>query len=63
MTKLEDPRRSPEHFLSLIREQQRGRLKVYLGFDPRDMTDPGANGEEPDLTDHVWQILTGGMAP
>src|SRR5262249_3527303 len=22
----------PEHFLSLIREQQRGRLKVYLGF-------------------------------
>jgi two-component system sensor histidine kinase KdpD len=28
-----DPGRpSPEHFLSLIREQQRGRLKVYLGF-------------------------------
>jgi two-component system, OmpR family, sensor histidine kinase KdpD len=25
-------RPSPEHFLSLIREQQRGRLKVYLGF-------------------------------
>src|SRR5207302_3653451 len=24
----------PEHFLSLIREQQRGRLKVYLGFAP-----------------------------
>jgi two-component system sensor histidine kinase KdpD len=23
---------TPEHFLSLIREQQRGRLKVYLGF-------------------------------
>src|SRR5262249_43925329 len=22
----------PEHFLTLIREQQRGRLKVYLGF-------------------------------
>jgi two-component system sensor histidine kinase KdpD len=27
-----DTRRSPEHFLSLIRQQQRGRLKVYLGF-------------------------------
>ncbi len=28
-----DPGRPPpEHFLSLIREQQRGRLKVYLGF-------------------------------
>ena len=25
---------SPEQFLSLIREQQRGRLKVYLGFAP-----------------------------
>jgi two-component system sensor histidine kinase KdpD len=25
-------RPSPEHFLSLIRQQQRGRLKVYLGF-------------------------------
>ena len=25
-------RPTPEHFLSLIREQQRGRLKVYLGF-------------------------------
>jgi two-component system sensor histidine kinase KdpD len=24
----------PEHFLDLIREQQRGRLKVYLGFAP-----------------------------
>jgi two-component system sensor histidine kinase KdpD len=23
---------TPEHFLSLIREQQRGRLKIYLGF-------------------------------
>src|SRR5437660_6900117 len=27
-------RPSPEKFLSLIREQQRGRLKVYLGFAP-----------------------------
>jgi two-component system sensor histidine kinase KdpD len=28
-----DPdRRPPEHFLTLIRQQQRGRLKVYLGF-------------------------------
>jgi two-component system sensor histidine kinase KdpD len=27
-------RPSPEQFLSLIREQQRGRLKVYLGFAP-----------------------------
>src|SRR5205809_7061333 len=25
-------RPSPEHFLSLIQQQQRGRLKVYLGF-------------------------------
>jgi two-component system sensor histidine kinase KdpD len=25
-------RPAPEHFLNLIREQQRGRLKVYLGF-------------------------------
>ena len=25
---------NPEHFLSLLREQQRGRLKVYLGFAP-----------------------------
>jgi two-component system sensor histidine kinase KdpD len=25
-------RPSPEHFLALIRQQQRGRLKVYLGF-------------------------------
>jgi len=25
-------RPAPEHFLSLIREQQRGRLKIYLGF-------------------------------
>jgi two-component system sensor histidine kinase KdpD len=28
----EAERRPPEHFLSLIRQQQRGRLKVYLGF-------------------------------
>jgi two-component system sensor histidine kinase KdpD len=27
-------RPAPEHFLSLIRDQQRGRLKVYLGFAP-----------------------------
>ncbi|OAI48315.1 histidine kinase [Planctomycetaceae bacterium SCGC AG-212-F19] len=28
-----DPARpSPEHFLGLIRQQQRGRLKIYLGF-------------------------------
>lgn len=27
-------RRRPEHFLGLIRNQQRGRLKVYLGFAP-----------------------------
>src|SRR5437764_4070919 len=28
-----DPNRPPpEHFLTLIREQQRGRLKIYLGF-------------------------------
>src|SRR6266545_3850931 len=28
-----DPiRPTPEHFLTLIRQQQRGRLKVYLGF-------------------------------
>src|SRR5580700_3036092 len=27
-------RPSPEHFLSLIRQQKRGRLKVYLGFAP-----------------------------
>src|SRR3954449_13037798 len=25
-------RPSPEHFLSLIQQQQRGRLKIYLGF-------------------------------
>lgn len=28
----EAARPSPEHFLTLIRQQQRGRLKVYLGF-------------------------------
>jgi len=27
-------RPAPEHFLSLIRDQQQGRLKVYLGFAP-----------------------------
>lgn len=30
----EQTRPNPEQFLSLIREQQRGRLKVYLGFAP-----------------------------
>src|SRR5271169_5547936 len=30
MTQIERPR--PEQFLSLIRQQQRGRLKIYLGF-------------------------------
>ena len=30
---INDPSRPPpEHFLTLIRQQQRGRLKVYLGF-------------------------------
>src|SRR5580704_4756997 len=28
----EEPRPRPEHFLSLIQKQQRGRLKIYLGF-------------------------------
>jgi two-component system sensor histidine kinase KdpD len=28
----DDSRPPPEHFLTLIRQQQRGRLKVYLGF-------------------------------
>jgi len=28
----EDDRPPPEHFLGLIRQQQRGRLKIYLGF-------------------------------
>ncbi|CAN5492147.1 hypothetical protein BH11PLA2_BH11PLA2_22440 [soil metagenome] len=30
----EPPRPAPEHFLSMIRDQQRGRLKIYLGFAP-----------------------------
>lgn len=30
----EQPRTTPEQFLSMLREQQRGRLKVYLGFAP-----------------------------
>lgn len=30
----EKTRLAPEHFLSLIRDQQRGRLKIYLGFAP-----------------------------
>src|SRR5437899_11712767 len=29
---IDTARPSPEHFLTLIRQQQRGRLKVYLGF-------------------------------
>jgi two-component system, OmpR family, sensor histidine kinase KdpD len=29
---IDQARPSPEHFLTLIRQQQRGRLKVYLGF-------------------------------
>lgn len=28
----DDARPAPEHFLSLIRQQSRGRLKIYLGF-------------------------------
>src|SRR6516162_5984622 len=33
MTVLTEPDRpSPEQFLTLIRQQQRGRLKIYLGF-------------------------------
>ncbi|HVK19620.1 MAG TPA: universal stress protein [Fimbriiglobus sp.] len=34
MTGPDDARPKPEQFLSLIREQRRGRLKVYLGFAP-----------------------------
>jgi two-component system sensor histidine kinase KdpD len=34
MTPFGERRPSPEHFLTLIRQQQRGRLKVYLGFAP-----------------------------
>ena len=30
----DDSGKRAEHFLSLIREQQRGRLKIYLGFAP-----------------------------
>src|SRR5437762_8143844 len=29
---VDESRPSPERFLSLIQQQQRGRLKVYLGF-------------------------------
>jgi len=32
MTNKDDSRQPPEHFLSLIRQRQRGRLKIYLGF-------------------------------
>src|SRR5215468_3553822 len=32
MTDNNENRPPPEHFLTLIRQQQRGRLKVYLGF-------------------------------
>jgi two-component system sensor histidine kinase KdpD len=34
MTQLNDVRPRPEQFLALIRDQRRGRLKVYLGFAP-----------------------------
>src|SRR5438132_12752820 len=34
MTPANEARPRPEQFLSLIRQQQRGRLKVYLGFAP-----------------------------
>jgi two-component system, OmpR family, sensor histidine kinase KdpD len=34
MSTVDSSRPPPEHFLSLIREQQRGRLKIYLGFAP-----------------------------
>jgi len=34
MTEETKSRPRPEQFLSLIREQQRGRLKIYLGFAP-----------------------------
>ena len=34
MSSADAGRPPPEHFLSLIRDQQRGRLKVYLGFAP-----------------------------
>jgi two-component system, OmpR family, sensor histidine kinase KdpD len=29
---MQENRPAPEHFLTLIRQQQRGRLKIYLGF-------------------------------
>jgi two-component system, OmpR family, sensor histidine kinase KdpD len=29
-----DTRPSPEHFLALLRDQKKGRLKIYLGFAP-----------------------------
>src|SRR5205807_682476 len=29
---LEEVRPNPEHFITLIRQRQRGRLKIYLGF-------------------------------
>src|SRR5438552_16015075 len=32
MNAADEPRGRPEQFLALIRAQQRGRLKVYLGF-------------------------------
>src|SRR5207302_914037 len=32
MMPVDPQQQTPEHFLALIREQQRGRLKVYLGF-------------------------------
>src|SRR5436305_753893 len=34
MSTADDTRARPEQFLALIRRQQRGRLKVYLGFAP-----------------------------
>jgi len=32
MSSVESANYAPEHFLTLIRQQQRGRLKIYLGF-------------------------------
>ena len=32
MSSVEPANSAPEHFLTLIRQQQRGRLKIYLGF-------------------------------
>src|SRR5271154_5563432 len=34
MSAADETRGRPEQFLALIRQQQRGRLKVYLGFAP-----------------------------